>query len=116
MPVIVERELERSADKKGFTGERKARYIYGTMNKLGLMEGNKETPKGKAMEKEHEHGHRKAEIAKKMGHSPLHDSRHRRSQMKYFGSDKYAKSAKDSFDNAAWKYARENRMSDKRIF
>lgn len=28
--------------------------IYGTMNKIGAMHGNKETAKGKAMEKKHE--------------------------------------------------------------
>jgi hypothetical protein len=35
------------------------RAIYGTMNKLGLMKGNKETKKGKLEEKRHE-------MAKKM--------------------------------------------------
>jgi len=29
--------------------------IYGTMNKIGAMHGNKETQKGKQMEKKHEH-------------------------------------------------------------
>lgn len=33
--------------------------IYGTLNKIGAMKGNKETAKGKAMEKKHE-------MAKKM--------------------------------------------------
>jgi hypothetical protein len=28
--------------------------IYGTLNKIGAMHGNKETAKGKAMEKKHE--------------------------------------------------------------
>ncbi len=28
--------------------------IYGTMNKIGAMKGNKETAKGKAMERKHE--------------------------------------------------------------
>jgi len=28
--------------------------IYGTMNKLGAMRGNKETAKGKAMQKKHD--------------------------------------------------------------
>ena len=27
--------------------------IYGTMNNIGAMRGNKETPKGRAMEKKH---------------------------------------------------------------
>ncbi len=30
------------------------RAIYGTMNKIGAMKGNKETAKGRAMEKKHE--------------------------------------------------------------
>lgn len=29
------------------------RAIYGTLNKLGAMRGNKETPKGKAMQVKH---------------------------------------------------------------
>jgi hypothetical protein len=29
------------------------RAIYGTMNKIGAMKGNKETAKGKAMAKKH---------------------------------------------------------------
>ena len=29
------------------------RAIYGTMNAIGAMHGNKETPKGKAMEQKH---------------------------------------------------------------
>lgn len=28
--------------------------IYGTMNKIGAMKGNKETAKGKAMQKKHD--------------------------------------------------------------
>ncbi len=28
--------------------------IYGTLNKIGAMKGNKETKKGKSMEKKHE--------------------------------------------------------------
>lgn len=46
MPEFLERKL-------------KARYpnnpsaVYGTMNEIGAMHGNKETPKGKAMERKH---------------------------------------------------------------
>lgn len=29
--------------------------IYGTLNKIGAMHGNKETAKGRAMEQKHEH-------------------------------------------------------------
>jgi len=30
------------------------RAVYGTMNKIGAMHGNKETAKGRAMERKHE--------------------------------------------------------------
>lgn len=33
MPERMHRALERSAKKKGLTGERKDRYVYGTMAK-----------------------------------------------------------------------------------
>jgi hypothetical protein len=33
MPKRMHRALERSAKKKGLTGERKKRYVYGTMAK-----------------------------------------------------------------------------------
>ncbi len=54
MPKFLEQQLEKSADKKGFTGKRKARYVYGGMNNLGAMRGNKETPKGAAMQRKHD--------------------------------------------------------------
>jgi len=31
--------------------------VYGTMNAIGAMHGNKETPKGAAMERKHVHDH-----------------------------------------------------------
>lgn len=31
--------------------------VYGTMNKIGAMKGNKETAKGRAMERKHERDH-----------------------------------------------------------
>ena len=34
MPKALHDKLERQARKKGFTGERKDRYVYGTMNKI----------------------------------------------------------------------------------
>jgi len=37
MPRIVEQRLAHEADKKGLTGEAKQAYIYGTMQKLGMM-------------------------------------------------------------------------------
>ena len=33
MPKALHRKLERQAKKKNLTGERKDRYIYGTLNK-----------------------------------------------------------------------------------
>jgi hypothetical protein len=54
MPQFMEEALAKSADKKGKTGREKARYVYGAMNNLGAMHGNKETAKGKRMEAKHE--------------------------------------------------------------
>ena len=34
MPIKLERALKKQANKKGFTGERKNRYVYGTLTKL----------------------------------------------------------------------------------
>ena len=46
MPKFLEEKLKKEyGDNKG--------AIYGTMNKLGYMKGNKETKKGKEMEKKH---------------------------------------------------------------
>lgn len=44
MPKILERKL-----KKEYPNNPHA--VYGTLNKIGAMKGNKETKKGKAMEK-----------------------------------------------------------------
>jgi hypothetical protein len=53
MPAFLEKALEKEAVKKGFSGKRKDKYIYGAMNNMGAMRGNKETAKGKRMEKKH---------------------------------------------------------------
>ena len=37
MPKKVENKLKRTATKKHLTGERKKAYVFGTMNKLGLL-------------------------------------------------------------------------------
>jgi hypothetical protein len=42
----VERSVARGADKRGLTGKRRAAYIYGTANKVGVLRGNKPTAKG----------------------------------------------------------------------
>ena len=54
MPKVVENALKNEAAKKGFTGKRAARYVYGAMNNMGAMRGNKETAKGKAMQAKHD--------------------------------------------------------------
>lgn len=53
MPAFLEKKLKAEASKKGFTGKRAARYIYGAMNNMGAMHGSKETAKGKSMQKKH---------------------------------------------------------------
>ena len=47
MPQFLEEKL-----KKQYPGNPSA--VYGTMNKLGFMHGNKETAKGKAAQAKHE--------------------------------------------------------------
>ena len=47
MPAFLEKKLEKEY------GDNK-HAIYGTMNKIGAMKGNKETKKGKRMESAHE--------------------------------------------------------------
>src|SRR5579863_5472391 len=53
MPKFLEDILKRTAAKKGFTGKRAARYVFGAMNDIGAMRGNKETAKGAAMDVKH---------------------------------------------------------------
>jgi hypothetical protein len=62
MPKFIEKQLAAEADKKGLTGKRKDRYIYGALNNMGAMRGNKETAKGMAMEKKHEADMKKKKI------------------------------------------------------
>lgn len=53
MPAFLEKKLASEASKKGFKGKRAAKYIYGAMNNMGAMHGNKETAKGERMERKH---------------------------------------------------------------
>ena len=53
MPKFLEKKLKSEASKKGFTGKRAAKYVYGAMNNMGAMKGNKETAKGRSMQKKH---------------------------------------------------------------
>lgn len=57
MPRFLEEKL-----KKEYPGNDKA--VYGTMNKLGYMKGNKETAKGKAAEVKHESDMKSKKAAK----------------------------------------------------
>lgn len=54
MPRFLEEKLKQQARKRGFKGKRADAYVYGTMNEIGAMHGNKETAKGAAMEAKHE--------------------------------------------------------------
>ncbi len=49
MPRILEAKLKREYPNNPHA-------VYGTMNKIGAMKGNKETAKGKAIEKKMAHG------------------------------------------------------------
>lgn len=42
----AEKELKKSAEKKGFTGKHAARYVYGALNNLGMKRGSQNTSKG----------------------------------------------------------------------
>lgn len=42
----AERALRASARKKGLTGARAGRYVFGTLNKIGLKRGSKTTRRG----------------------------------------------------------------------
>lgn len=59
MPAFLEKKL-----KKEYPGNPGA--VYGTMNVLGYMHGNKETPAGEAAEQKHESdmAHAKMKVAK----------------------------------------------------
>ena len=54
MPAFLEAKLKKEAASKGFSGKRADRYVYGAMNNMGVMRGNKETAKGERMQKKHE--------------------------------------------------------------
>lgn len=54
MPKFLESKLKAEAAKKGMSGRQAAHYVYGAMNNMGAMHGNKETAKGAHMEAKHE--------------------------------------------------------------
>ena len=53
MPKFLEKKLMSEAKKKGMSAKESARYTFGAMNDLGAMRGNKETAKGREMDKKH---------------------------------------------------------------
>jgi len=54
MPAFLEKALAHAADKKGLKGAEKDRYIWGTMNHMGVVHGNKITSKGREMQAKHD--------------------------------------------------------------
>ena len=54
MPRFLESRLKAAAAKKGYSGDRTDRYVYGTMNRIGAMHGNKTTRKGRRMQAAHD--------------------------------------------------------------
>lgn len=54
MPAFLEQQLRQEAAKKGLTGRHADAYVYGGMNNMGAMHGNKETKKGMAMQAKHD--------------------------------------------------------------
>ena len=54
MPAFLEKTLKATAKRKGKSGAAADRYVYGAMNNIGAMKGNKVTAKGQAMQKKHE--------------------------------------------------------------
>jgi hypothetical protein len=77
MPKFLEVALEKAAAKKGKTGRAAARYVYGAMNNMGAMHGNKETAKGARMAKKHEKDAKKAETSSYTGESHAYNFRSR---------------------------------------
>lgn len=54
MPKFLEDTLRSQAHAEGKSGRAADRYVYGTMNNMGAMHGNRETAKGRSMERKHE--------------------------------------------------------------
>lgn len=42
------KQLKKGAKSKGLTGESASAYVYGTLNKIGLKKGSKDTKRGGA--------------------------------------------------------------------
>ena len=54
MPAFLEADLRAQAAKKHLKGKAADRYVYGAMNNMGAMHGNKETAKGRDMQAKHD--------------------------------------------------------------
>jgi hypothetical protein len=54
MPKFLENALKHEAKKRGLTGRHADAYVYGTLNDLGAMRGDRETAKGRAMTAKHQ--------------------------------------------------------------
>jgi hypothetical protein len=54
MPQFLEEKLKAAASKKGFKGRKAAAYVYGTLNNIGAMRGNRITARGEQMQRKHE--------------------------------------------------------------
>lgn len=54
MPEFLEQSLKRQYAKKGKTGRELDRAVYGTLNAIGAMHGNKTTAKGRRMQEKHD--------------------------------------------------------------
>jgi hypothetical protein len=54
MPQFLEAKLKSEARGKGFSGRRADKYVYGAMNNMGAMRGNKVTKKGRRMQAKHD--------------------------------------------------------------
>jgi hypothetical protein len=53
MPAFLEAALAKAGKKAGKKGKALDRYVYGAMNNMDAMHGNKETAKGRAMQAKH---------------------------------------------------------------
>lgn len=54
MPAFLKSKLKEEAAAQGKTGRAADAYVYGAMNNMGAMHGNKETTKGAAMQRKHD--------------------------------------------------------------
>lgn len=64
MPAFLEAALRHEAKKKGLIGDHADRYIFGALQHIGAISGNKETAKGREMEAKHEADVKAAKVQK----------------------------------------------------